>query len=508
MKDRSSGDKETSLAAEAAGGKQRWKTRCLRAVRVICISVVLALLLVFLPLVYFTYNGAKVWRETFNELRDRGEPMTLADFECRAVPDAENFAAAQILAEALTEPDETKRRVAALQRFTVSGSPENAELRKFALTVDEEFDGSDREAARLVLAEIEKESALIEEIRDAASRPGTQWYPDLSAALAIPKRHMTALIPIARTLTTKALAHLVLGETEQAFEEVNFILHLAERAQRGDLFLLLLVEHALLLCAFDVIAEGIHRHAWNDAQLQVFQKELERFDLERDFITSMRGERFQFLQTLTQTSFGDEIQDLFNGLPQSLSWWGDRAKGRFFTPPGWFYEDWAYFCRWIQAVIDAFSPLRPETPDLINAAFEELDGLERSAFTRAKYLFSRRALTSLDSNVWRAAYGACLVDQMRIACALERHRLKFGQVPEELELLVPEFLEELPMDPMSGENYRYRIEPDGSWALYSVGWNQRDDGGKSPEARTGANLKSYDWSWDPNFLRGSRTSPR
>ncbi len=69
------------------------------------------------------------------------------------------------------------------------------------------------------------------------------------------------------------------------------------------------------------------------------------------------------------------------------------------------------------------------------------------------------------------------VDAARVACALERYRLADGQLPEKLEALVPRYLAKIPNDVIDGQPLRYRLESDGNYVIYSIGWNQTDDGG-------------------------------
>jgi hypothetical protein len=66
---------------------------------------------------------------------------------------------------------------------------------------------------------------------------------------------------------------------------------------------------------------------------------------------------------------------------------------------------------------------------------------------------------------------------VQVALALERHRIRHGSAPAELAKLVPEFLPELPPDPMNGQGLHYVLQADGLWTLYSVGKNGVDDGG-------------------------------
>jgi hypothetical protein len=68
------------------------------------------------------------------------------------------------------------------------------------------------------------------------------------------------------------------------------------------------------------------------------------------------------------------------------------------------------------------------------------------------------------------------------AIHISRYHQKHGAFPDRLELLVPEFLPELPKDPIDLARLRYRLSPAG-YDLWSIGSNLRDDGGKSKPDR-------------------------
>ena len=88
------------------------------------------------------------------------------------------------------------------------------------------------------------------------------------------------------------------------------------------------------------------------------------------------------------------------------------------------------------------------------------------------------------------------VDLARVACALERYRLANGQFPETLEALAPKFIEKLPHDVINGQPLKYRRTDDGQFVLYSVGWNETDDGGKVGLTKNGnLDAKQGDWVW-------------
>ncbi len=75
----------------------------------------------------------------------------------------------------------------------------------------------------------------------------------------------------------------------------------------------------------------------------------------------------------------------------------------------------------------------------------------------------------------QAEYKA-LLDTSRLGLALEIYRIEHGDYPDTLADLVPEIIPELPLDPLTGDDYIYRQEDEG-FVVYSVGRNGTDDGG-------------------------------
>jgi Tfp pilus assembly protein PilE len=75
------------------------------------------------------------------------------------------------------------------------------------------------------------------------------------------------------------------------------------------------------------------------------------------------------------------------------------------------------------------------------------------------------------------AFAQSEVDMAMLACALERYHLAEGRYPDDLQALVPRFVAALPHDIINGQPLKYRRTDAGRFVLYSVGWNEKDDGG-------------------------------
>ena len=81
-----------------------------------------------------------------------------------------------------------------------------------------------------------------------------------------------------------------------------------------------------------------------------------------------------------------------------------------------------------------------------------------------------------------------LANEAFLACGLERYRLAHGQYPDTLDALVPQFAEKLPHDIIGGQPLKYHRTADGQFVLYSVGWNEKDDGGVAGKTADGGRL--------------------
>ena len=64
-----------------------------------------------------------------------------------------------------------------------------------------------------------------------------------------------------------------------------------------------------------------------------------------------------------------------------------------------------------------------------------------------------------------------------LSISIKRYEVKHGGLPDKLDSLVPEMIACLPLDPMSGKAFGYRVDGQCSYVLYSVGLDGIDNGG-------------------------------
>ncbi len=71
------------------------------------------------------------------------------------------------------------------------------------------------------------------------------------------------------------------------------------------------------------------------------------------------------------------------------------------------------------------------------------------------------------------------IDLMNTVIAIERFRLAYNRLPENLQELVPDYLPSVPKDPWTpGNDIRFVKGEDESYKVYCVGMDEEDDGGK------------------------------
>jgi hypothetical protein len=176
--------------------------------------------------------------------------------------------------------------------------------------------------------------------------------------------------------------------------------------------------------------------------------------------------------------------------------WTDRVRW-WFWPRGWTYQNMVNVAVLELKPLDGFD-LAHDTvaPRKFDVASREVD-----KFFRHKSPYKLLAAIAIPNftKAWQtAAHNQTMVNEAQIVCVLERYRLANGDYPGTLDALSPQFIEKLPHDIIGGEPLIYRRTADGTFLLYSVGWNEKDDGGQQETARTrngAVDFTKGDWVW-------------
>jgi hypothetical protein len=358
------------------------------------------------------------------------------------------------------------------------------------------------QAAPSVLEALKTNEVVFAELRAANQRPYSRYpvnydVPD-PAEILLP--HLSSIRSICRRLGLKACAELALGQNKEAFQDVKLSFSVADSVKDEPFLISYLVRVACLQTTVQPIWEGLAEHAWSDAQLRELETKLQSYDFIADLKPTLDAERawgVGLMNYVKSTGKLAEFNDSGTGNEPALE---QLART---VPSGWFDLEQLSYCRlfdlYIASTFDAterrVDPSRGKSngeaimnKTLIRNPWKALD----FALIHHRIL-AGQLLPGLARVSYRAATGQVAANQAVLACALERYRLANSRFPDTLDALVPQFISPLPHDVITGESYKYRRTDDGRFVLYSVGWNEKDDGGVP--GKTLFDDKEGDWVW-------------
>jgi hypothetical protein len=356
------------------------------------------------------------------------------------------------------------------------------------------------QAAPAVLDGLKDDDAAFEELRAASARPQARYQVvyNMENPVGILLPHLAKIKGTCQRLELKACAELAAGQSDNALADVKLMLYLADTLKTEPFLISYMVRVACVRIAVVPIWEGLAEHRWNDAQLQELQGRLDSYNFLTDIQWSLHAER----------AMGVLMVDLIkkNGLFWAQNWGGISASPPNFLqkllgemiPSGWYDLEKLHYCQAFDGMFQGSADLAAKRafPRQIAAnaalAYNLTNGLLRAVYNHN--LMAAFMLPALGRVLVKSAAAQTATDQAAIACALERYRLANGQFPENLQALAPRFINRLPNDVITGEPFKYRRTADGRFVLYSVGWNETDDGGVS--GKTAFDEKEGDWVWE------------
>jgi hypothetical protein len=365
--------------------------------------------------------------------------------------------------------------------------------------------------AQDVLLALSKYDSVIGELRQASQLPYSR-FPlnyDVEHPFATLLPHLAAMKRCSQVLQLRIIAELQAREADKALADVKLSLRLVESIRTEPFLISELVRIAMFEIALQPIYEGLAEHRWSDEQLVTLDAELAKLDFLADYQSAMRGERAEGIATIEHfhklrnyKEFAGLISDFSSDDGnETLAKEANRslyAAGFYLMPSGWFYQNELEISRLQQHWIS--SMVAPENHRVLIEKYGETDQAATAWSqqpNRPWNFFAKLLLPALGRAAIKSAREQVSVDLARGAIALESYRLAHGQYPESLDALAPQFIAQVPHDVIGGKPLKYRRTDDGQFILYSVGWNETDDGGVIGHHNGGVApyFEAGDWVW-------------
>jgi hypothetical protein len=458
------------------------------------------------------WRGALSWEAAKDQYRVRGETLDAASFIPFPTSDAVNLGALPIFMQVRKDQSPGGLVPVALEqamrisKAVMSSAPQagdptanlESDLSKTQGGACAEFRATFRSPSKdSPRVQFEAVHPAIALLRDAAkTRPRCRFNLDYEVypPAARGYRLFNDLVDLAGLFAVDADLALAENEEFTALDDVHVILLLAEGAELGkddSGFCALRMRFA----AEGTISLGLALHVWTDPQLTNLIELLDRVDFLRSYQNMLRictADQALNLQYLQQH-------------PKILKAWTAWEKPfphaeliYSLRPAGWTDETRASLLRnTLTLIADADIPDHLFFPERVEKLWHAYKPDTREEIRWQPWrIWFRLNRDWLEYGPLIYARSQVVIDHVRLACALERYRLTHGDYPPSPSSVAP-FLKNIPHDIVGGAPYHYRLTRDGGYLLYSIGWNERDDGGSVVKANSqmAPGLTDGDWVW-------------
>jgi hypothetical protein len=484
------------------------------------------------------WRGRRAWNNYRQGLEARGEQLDLKAFIPKAVPEEQNFAATPFVQswfvrrtnaeDGRNDNDPWKDNYSQAAEMVDDGKRDQsrrhfADLVALEMAFDamrsgksdshQRFQSDNRDlesrakAAPAVLEGLRDREAPLEELRAASRRPYSR-YPvvyDLENPWGILLPHLASVKASCSRLELRACAELAAGKSDRALNDVKLMFCLADSLKDEPFLISYLVRLSCFHLVTQTVWEGLAEHRWSEAALEELEARFQPCDLLADRGRPFAAERAAGVLTVDLLARGKYTLSCLGGADEN----GPRVPTEVedqigkLIPGGWYFLEQLNYCKLYQMELGGtFDPANKRiSPSQIESSNHQLEReFSGGHFGRRWGLIIQHRLVAvlllpaLKNVTCKCAQAQTAVDEAALACALERFRLAAGQFPEQLEAVVPRFISRLPNDPLAGEPYKYRRTNGGRFVLYSVGWNEKDDGGVP--GKTLFDDKQGDWVWE------------
>ena len=428
-------------------------------------------------------------------LRAQGEKLTAAELGYPRPPETSSnlnllIASVGQLATGQFQPGGLE-----FMRFVSPGKAEVAWDQPELQSIWRSINGPNTPSWEMFGAQFDNFATAMQELRNAVQGPPAYFINDPTNFTNPPKGPFVQLRNAAHWLMGDTVAALHAGQLDRALADVHALTQLAQFHREDPTLVSQMIRAAMAGVGLAATWEALQAKGWSDEQLATLQQDWQAVDLAGVFEIGITGERvvleacFDHMRSLSPRQraafFRGGIagpasaEDFFDELVL-LPLWATNSEA-----------DEMFYLRHLQTSLDAVRQLQrgtawPVVSQQLKTNMDEMQVALSNPVAKYRYLISARALPNY------ARAGSVYVrheTQRRLtitAIALERFRLRAGKYPAELDALVPQFLSAVPIDLMSAKPLRYRLNAEGTFTLYSVGEDGRDDGG-DPTSGSGTN---------------------
>lgn len=475
------------------------------ALKIIGVHLVIILAILIPVAIHENRQAERDWNEFKAHWEAKGEIFDLEKLVPPEVPDEENFAKAPIIAEVFEDPH--NGRLASLDFNRWPGLTEYHEnyinpLGKnqqalggyefnLAYYLESPTDYSDDKAAAAdILKKLEPLNTALSELDQASHRPKAR-FPINYENLKMDTRFvfLDAFFDAAKTLHLRTRCRLALGDSNKAVQDILINLKMADMVGSDPTLISHNIENSIYSLALQDIWSVLQSNQFTN-ELPILNRTLQKVKIKPRLTRAIRFTRTWWIRI--------DQQDLEYYYRKHYTYDEQLVVSLVFKHIGLSQAFWA---RNRLSVSQIFQDHLLTTNGKVNHGWLDLEASANCGaavhkikpipfLDIAPYSIFVSGFDGFLEKAQSTAQTATRIDLARVAIALELYRREHGSYPATLAALAPSYLDTVPADLITGDPLHYRIKPDGTPIIYSVGLNKTDDGGLLKRDRA-----LGDWVW-------------
>jgi hypothetical protein len=402
-----------------------------------------------------------VWRISLNSANNtrlqaisaRGEPVTLAQLDSfyKAVPEGSNAALLWLDGVAALTPE----LVDMTSQLTLNrGAP---------LTEDQ---------LRAATEALKANTNALALFRRAASFPQSRYPVSFNQMVFPSMQYLSDIKSAAQILRIEATVATGTNNAQAAADAMRCSFAAGRSLATEPTVISQLVRYAIDAITVQTLQVALDRVSMGDRDLIALQTAISAADDPNAAALALIGERALFTAHLSDLE-GYVAANAANAnmaIPNSVT---ETFLGSLIGTTGFWQRDMRYG---VDALSTNIGFARLPDPQRFFSVTNSEAIVERAK--RGYYILSGLSLSSLSKVLSRDANHRARLRTALVALGVERYRLANGdRLPDDLTVLLPAYLKNIPVDPYDGRPLRYKRSEKG-YVIYCIGEDQQDDHGK------------------------------
>lgn len=422
------------------------------------------------------------------ELISKGETLDVHKLLASPVADAENGASELMRLKALVQKGKVMPDVYPPKMKLLSPGKAMVGFRQ-SFWVNEKTTNTWDEVA----LDLATNRQTLEELRVVLAKPAFDFKLDHSRGFEMSLAHLSPAKSLSQWFGVAVQNSMRNGDNQAALEDLLAAIAVPRVLENDRIAISELVRLAVSSINLGSTWEALQADVWTDEQLALIQTAWKKNTFAANMIQSLRIERAdgEIYVDRFQNSNDETYKAMFPAWLSTLvsdddsdssHWW----QQEFFRKQiycrvwrfAWLYQDEKFYLEGVQQLIDDKRTGAERAARPVDVYWFGLAKAPRQKFyNNWRFGMSAQSLATLSLATVKSTRAETDRSMVLCAIALKRYLLRHRKLAPDLSALAPEFLSSVPTDYMDGKPMKYRLNADGTWLLYSVGDDGRDDGG-------------------------------